>query len=519
LKKEVGWRMYIKIKELLELGLNKSQIARYLGISRPTLYKYINMTPDEFEEKLKEMKTRQKKPDKYHDEILSWLKEFPDSSGAQIYDWLEEKYNQLDFAESTLRNYIRNLRNEHNIPKNQATRTYEAIKDPPMGKQMQVDFGEKWVFKPDKTKIKLYVISFILSHSRQKYCEWLDRPFTTSDVIRFHENAFEFYGGMPEEIVYDQDHLILASENHGDLIYTHEFAAYHQKRKFRTYICRKNDPESKGKIENMIGYVKGNFAHNRTFYNLDRWNEDCKAWLKRRGNGKIHGTTKKIPAQVFKEERKYLRPVLEKIKSKTTTLSITYQVRKDNTIPIKGNRYSVPLGTYQGPNTYVRVFKVNNEYVIKHPEKDEEIARHKIAYGKGKLVKNSNHCRNNSSKISVLISEVISTFPEGETATYFIKQIYKDKPRYIRDQLLLIQESIAQQNEKVIIKALDFCLKNKLFSAVDFRDAINYFEGKNITKTLKTNEQEIVSLSPGSKDKIKTKPQVRDISEYSKLFQ
>ena len=61
------------------------------------------------------------------------------------------------------------------------------------------------------------------------------QTFTTSDIIRIHENAFEYYGGMPEEIVYDQDHVILVSENYGDLIYTREFAGYHQKR--LKYIC------------------------------------------------------------------------------------------------------------------------------------------------------------------------------------------------------------------------------------------------------------------------------------------
>ncbi|MDD4238609.1 MAG: hypothetical protein PHT62_08635 [Desulfotomaculaceae bacterium] len=49
-----------------------------------------------------------------------------------------------------------------------------------------------------------------------------------------------------KEIVYDQDHLILASENGGDLVLTHEFAAYRQTRRFKIYMCRRADPESKG---------------------------------------------------------------------------------------------------------------------------------------------------------------------------------------------------------------------------------------------------------------------------------
>lgn len=229
MKKGEGWQMYIKIQELKKMGLKKSQIARKLGISRPTLDKYINMTPDEFEKAI--IQECSKKPDMYYEDILGWLKEFSDLSTAQVYDWLEEKYQKVpDFCEGTLRRYIRSLRDKYNIPKSVIKRHHEAMDDPPMGKQMQVDFGEKTVFTPDGKKVKLYVMCFVLSNSRYKYCEWQDRSFNTSDVIRIHENAFEFYGGMPEEIVYDQDHLILVSENHGDLILTQAFPAYKQKR-------------------------------------------------------------------------------------------------------------------------------------------------------------------------------------------------------------------------------------------------------------------------------------------------
>src|SRR5690625_6346982 len=80
---------------------------------------------------------------------------------------------------------------------------------------MQVDFGETTVETTEKSKQKLYGIAFVLSHSRYKYAEWQDRPFTTRDVLRCHENAFQFYGGKTDEIVYDQDKLMsVRSEEH-----------------------------------------------------------------------------------------------------------------------------------------------------------------------------------------------------------------------------------------------------------------------------------------------------------------
>lgn len=145
---------------------------------------------------------------------------------------------------------------------------------------MQVDFGEITVRTTQGGKIKIYVIAFVLSHSRYKYAEWQDRPFTTRDVLRCHENAFQFYGGRTDEFVYDQDKLMSVSENGGDIIYTEEFQAYKQQRGFQVYLCRAADPESKGKVENVVKFIKRNFAKNRLFHQIDRWNEQCLACLK-----------------------------------------------------------------------------------------------------------------------------------------------------------------------------------------------------------------------------------------------
>ncbi|ASN04189.1 hypothetical protein [Virgibacillus necropolis] len=64
----------------------------------------------------------------------------------------------------------------------------------------------------------------------KSYCEYLIF-ITTRGVVRTHENAFRYFGGgIPDEIVYDQDELILVSEDSGDLILTREFQTYKEDR-------------------------------------------------------------------------------------------------------------------------------------------------------------------------------------------------------------------------------------------------------------------------------------------------
>src|SRR5699024_8769701 len=120
-----------------------------------------------------------------------------------------------------------------------------------MGAQIQVDWGQTKQKTRSKEEIKLYFISFVLSHSRYKYLEWLDRPFTIQVTSRSQENVIRHVGGMPEEMVYDQDNLIAVSEKVGDLLLTQDFQAYQQALGIDVYLCRGSDPETKGKNERV----------------------------------------------------------------------------------------------------------------------------------------------------------------------------------------------------------------------------------------------------------------------------
>jgi transposase len=510
------WNMYYEVQSLKQLGLKVSQIARKLGISRNTVYVYLDATPEEIERLNQDGQTRKKKLNEYEPQILEWLKKYSDLSAAQVRDWIEEQTNApITVSEGTVRNYVRYLRQEHDIPKIVHKRDHEAIEDPPMGQQAQMDFGEKKLLDACGKPVRLWFVAFVLSNSRYKYVEWLARPFTTRDVVQAHENAFEYFGGMPKEIVYDQDHLILVSENHGDLILTKEFARYNAMRKFKIYMCRKQDPQSKGRIENVVGYVKKNFAKNRVYYHIDKLNEQCQAWLIRTGNGKVHNTIKKIPAEVFSEERKYLKPVTEKITQNSPTGSISVTVRKNNIIVYNGNRYSVPLGTYSSPQSHVYLdLSEAGMLKILDPKTETLIARHSICNGKGQLIKNNDHKRDKSSKIQELINQVAEQFPNLPGWRSFLEGIRNAKPRYIRDQLQLIQTTINGIDEGFVTQALNFCVKNKRFSACDFSDAVEHFRQNVILINPNFVPVEIKAIDPEYSYKRLIRPAVRSLACY-----
>lgn len=166
--------------------MNITQIAAELKVSRPTVYKYLEMDFEEVHAYASDLYKKPKKLDPYRDWILAWLEEYPHLSAAQIKDWLLERYPDLDVGESTVRLYVKELREIYQIEKKAHTRQYTAVPEQPMGKQIQVDWGQTKQKTVNKSEVKLYFIAFVLAHSRFKYMEWQNRPFTTKDTIRCH---------------------------------------------------------------------------------------------------------------------------------------------------------------------------------------------------------------------------------------------------------------------------------------------------------------------------------------------
>lgn len=464
------FEMYVEIRGMINQKYSISTIARKLNISRNTVYKYIRKSPDEMAEWTASTMTRRKKLDEHNELILYWLREFPDITAAQVQDWLKEKFPEFKVGESTVRSYVRGLREDYDIPKESNSRDYQAIPDPPMGEQIQVDFGFKTVKNQHGKPVKLMFIVFVLAHSRYKYVEYQNRSFTTKDVVAAHRNAFKAFGGMSKEILYDQDRLMVVSENGGDILLTEEFQQFVNDMRFEVKLCRKADPESKGKVENAVKFIKNNFMKNRVFRTIDSWNEQSQKWLERTGNGKIHNGTKRRPADVFLVEKQHMRQV--NLLNHNHNPSITRSVRKDNTVLYQSNRYSVPLGTFQKfPEVNLYVGE-ENKLVIYHSESGEILATHSICLDKGKLIQNRSHQRDQSKGLNEWIEVVSAYFTDKLQAELYLNELRKRYPRYFRDQLTLIKKCIKLGSIEVLDDSLALCIDRKLFSANDFQDVV-----------------------------------------------
>jgi hypothetical protein len=65
------------------------------------------------------------------------------------------------------------------------------------------------------------------------------------------------------------------------------------------FLPKKADPQSKGKVENVIQYIKKNFLFNRLYQDNETLNEEAIAWLHRTANHLPHNYTKIAPQVAF----------------------------------------------------------------------------------------------------------------------------------------------------------------------------------------------------------------------------
>lgn len=502
-----NWKMYSKIQLKKLEGLKKTQVARRLEINYRTVCKYWDMPPENYAV-LADNSSRKMKCDVFENELMEWIKANPDMSAAQCYDWLLEKHGTIEPAERTLRRFISLLRNKYDIPKEMRIRQYEAMEDPPMGYQAQVDMGQIWLKKSNGRKIQVYCFAMVLSHSRYKFVYWIDRPFNTQLFIAIHNKAFDFFGGRTTEIVYDQDKVLAVSENNGDIVYTEGFQQYIHLMKFKVYLCRGADPESKGRIENVVKYAKYNFAEHRIFHDIDTLNDQCIAWLTRTGNGKIHETTKKIPTEVFALEKQHLMPV--STYESISTTSVPYGVRKDNTIIYKSNRYQVPKGTYR-PGLKVNLKLEEETLMITDIETGEIYARHTASLKRGELVKLTHTSRDLNNSLKTIYDKAFRLLLYLDESRLLLEGIQKEKPRYVKDQLgVMISACEEFPESQTIRQAVHYCVERLLWSAGDFKQSMIYYNELAI---------KIKSDSPTSAVELPEKyrgnsPKIRDINEY-----
>ena len=314
------------IRSLRDEGLYKCDVAWELGIDRKTVAKYWDGPRDEPEKP--RYKRRARKIDPYLDYITERLKKWPRLSAERLYQ--EIAIRGYTGSRRTVRRAVAELH-----PKQ--AREYKPFETLP-GEQAQVDWGHMGQIHVDGVEMPLYCFVFTLSWSRVRYVEFVTSLNMATFLACMHR-AFEYIGGVPKEVVFDNAKTVVAERVGGIVRYNEHLLRMAATYGFAPKACWSYDPESKGKAESSVKYVKTGFFYGREHEGLEELNAQALTWCNETANRKVHGTTGEVPFERLEQERPYLKPLLA-----TEPLYIVEERRATKTavIAVEGNRYSVP---------------------------------------------------------------------------------------------------------------------------------------------------------------------------------
>lgn len=298
-----GREQRVLLRHYLERGLSKAEVARELGVSRRTVYHWIET--GQLDRDLDQAPVRYtprppvaRKLDAFGAIIEARLTEFPKLTATRLF--AEIRAAGYDGGYTQLKEYVRQVRP---APPADPVVRFET----PPGQQAQVDFAEfhlAWG--------KRYALLVVLGYSRLLWLQFYSRQ-TMAVLMGGLEQAFGFFGGVPAELLFDQMKSVIIDDERasgGRLLENAEFVRFAAHCGFRIRACRPYRARTKGKVERPISYVRQSFFYARHFLNDADLNAQALSWMGQTANVRVHRTTGEVPRLRFnRDERVLLRPL------------------------------------------------------------------------------------------------------------------------------------------------------------------------------------------------------------------
>jgi hypothetical protein len=466
-----------EIQDLKLRGYTKAEILNYYkeqGVkppSRPTISKYYDMDviPEDPAARLSKEKAFDVSP--FREAIIAVLEanKRKDFCISSVYDVLEEKfiengdYDFLPGNEQTLRNYVHFLEDSGIVDTGEEhRRVYDHVFDTPPGEQMLIDFGEVTLSR----KVSIFFICLLLRYSRLLCVYAQDHKYNGTEACQAIYRSFCRLGGRPSVLVIDQDAVFVSSETYGEVIKTRVFEDFCTEQDLRLWVCNKADPESKGPIENSVGYVKKNFFSARNITCIDDVWRSLPGWLGRK-NKRIHRTTLMIPAAVFRDyEQKALRPMLPSVYENSPNSFTETELSGTPYVLYRSCRYSVPREF-----AYSKVrYKVTTGRIHIYDNDLNFICTHLLSERKGSYNQLPEHRKSDAGDWIEIMERM-----RGKWNCYdfqhFMNGVKKENPRHISKQLRAIEQFLDAQapDKSLVAEVMKVCCKNFRYQFSQFR--------------------------------------------------
>lgn len=306
---------FIVIKDLFSKGHSIRDIARLLKIHRNTVTK--KLSEAEYHKAAPRVPTRPSILEPYK----NYIRTFIGKSGQRIpCSAILDDIRELGYlgGRSILQDFLMQEYSTRKIADDPVVR-FET----PPGEQMQVDWTTiRW------GKNKIYGFVATMGYSRLTFVYFIDN-MEAETLVKCHELAFMFFGGVPRTILFDNMKTIVVQRDaYGKGMHRFHPEMYDLSKKlgFVIRLCRPYRAKTKGKVERFNSYLKGNFYRPLVIKLCDAkldvtpqvLNDYIYRWLAK-ANNRIHGTTKQRPTELFAKEKDSLLPYIVTVTKRQVT--------------------------------------------------------------------------------------------------------------------------------------------------------------------------------------------------------
>ena len=295
-------------------------------------------------------------------------------TAKRIFERLRDEHG-YDGGETIVKDAVRRWKQTHR-------EVFLPLSHPPG--EAQVDFGfAQVIVDGEPMKVALFVMT--VPYSDALFVQAFPRE-CTEVFLEGHKRAFEFFGGVPTRISYDNSKIAVAKiTGSRDRKLTKEFGRLKSHFLFESHFCLVRRANEKGHVERLLDYARSNFLvpvpQVGSLEGLNRQLlQQCESDLSRQLRGKP--AAKQV--LLDEERRSFLRPIpseaFEARRIEQASASSLSLVRFDT------NEYSVPT---QYAHRRVTILASVDE--VRMACGDETIATHTRHWGREKTIFNPVH--------------------------------------------------------------------------------------------------------------------------------
>jgi len=243
------------------------------------------------------------------------------------------------------------------------------------GESYQMDWGFTKVECYDGTTFQVACFAMICHHCGKRYVEFFPNAKQENLFIGMI-HAF-MYMGVPKTVLTDNmKSIIIRRDNSGNPIWNKEYEAFMKTVGFTTKLCKPYHPFTKGAVERLVGFVKGNFLPGRAFFNVTDLNESVLDWCNRQ-NCTYHKAIDCIPHYKHRDECLTVAKPIEKTIDVAMYLCPIRTISFDGFVSYEGRAFGVP---YYYPEHRCRVKREGKTLYIYDMSLSKLLAKHLITW-------------------------------------------------------------------------------------------------------------------------------------------